>query len=226
MLTWSLGCTGFLEPITPPSISIARFEITSLAFMLDCVPEPVCHTTSGKCSSSLPSITSCAAATMALPSVRVEPAERHVGFGGGALDDAERAHDRFGLLLPADLEVAERALRLRAPILVGGHLDGAERIGLGADLAGRRGLVGGHRCSSLGPRECDEDRPLARSPQRSPSANGRLSSSISRRATNLAKLELCRHELLERCEPARSRRRDATTVTLEFLPGVNAPAGW
>ena len=27
---------------------IARFEITSLAFILDCVPEPVCHTTSGK----------------------------------------------------------------------------------------------------------------------------------------------------------------------------------
>ena len=68
MLTWSLGCTGFLEPSTPPSISIARFEITSLAFMFDCVPEPVCQTASGKCSSSLPSLTSCAAAAMALPS--------------------------------------------------------------------------------------------------------------------------------------------------------------
>ena len=45
MLTWSLGCTGDLEPIVPPSISIARFEITSLAFMFDCVPEPVCQTT-------------------------------------------------------------------------------------------------------------------------------------------------------------------------------------
>jgi hypothetical protein len=53
--------------MTPPSISIARFEITSLAFIFDCVPEPVCHTTRGKWSSSLPSITSCAAATMALP---------------------------------------------------------------------------------------------------------------------------------------------------------------
>jgi hypothetical protein len=48
MLTWSFGWTGFFEPITPPSISMARFEITSLAFMFDCVPEPVCHTTSGK----------------------------------------------------------------------------------------------------------------------------------------------------------------------------------
>jgi hypothetical protein len=53
MLTWSLGCTGFFEPIVPPRISIARFEITSLAFMFDCVPDPVCQTTSGKLSSKL-----------------------------------------------------------------------------------------------------------------------------------------------------------------------------
>ncbi len=51
-------------PISPPSISMARFEITSLAFMFDWVPEPVCQTTSGKCAFSLPSITSLAAATM------------------------------------------------------------------------------------------------------------------------------------------------------------------
>ena len=67
MLTWSFGCTGCFEPITPPSISIARFEITSLAFMFDCVPDPVCHTTSGKCSSSLPLATSSAAASITLP---------------------------------------------------------------------------------------------------------------------------------------------------------------
>ncbi len=34
MLTWSLGCTGFLEPIVPPAISMARLEMTSLTFML------------------------------------------------------------------------------------------------------------------------------------------------------------------------------------------------
>ena len=67
MLTWSLGWTGFLEPICPPSISMARLEMTSLAFMLDCVPEPVCQTTSGKWSSSLPSKTSSAAAVMTAP---------------------------------------------------------------------------------------------------------------------------------------------------------------
>jgi hypothetical protein len=43
---------------------LARFAITSLAFMLLWVPEPVCQTTSGKCSANLPSITSCAARMM------------------------------------------------------------------------------------------------------------------------------------------------------------------
>lgn len=28
MLTWSLGCTGFLEPSSPPRISMARLEMT------------------------------------------------------------------------------------------------------------------------------------------------------------------------------------------------------
>ena len=41
LLTWSLGCTGVREPILPPRASIARFEITSFAFMLVDVPEPV-----------------------------------------------------------------------------------------------------------------------------------------------------------------------------------------
>ena len=68
IFTWSFGWTGFFDPITPPSISIARFEMTSFAFMFDCVPDPVCQTTRGKLSSNRPSITSCAAAAMALPS--------------------------------------------------------------------------------------------------------------------------------------------------------------
>jgi hypothetical protein len=42
--------------------------MTSFAFMLDWVPEPVCHTTSGKWSTSLREATSSAACWMALPS--------------------------------------------------------------------------------------------------------------------------------------------------------------
>ena len=53
MLMSSLGCSSFL-----PAISLPRLAMTSLAFMLDCVPEPVCQTTSGKCSLSAPLITS------------------------------------------------------------------------------------------------------------------------------------------------------------------------
>ncbi len=53
--------------MTLPSISIARLAMTSLAFMFDWVPEPVCQTERGKWSSSLPSMTSWAAAMIALP---------------------------------------------------------------------------------------------------------------------------------------------------------------
>ncbi len=48
MLTWSLGCTGVFDPMTPPASSMARLEMTSLAFMLVWVRLPVCHTRSGK----------------------------------------------------------------------------------------------------------------------------------------------------------------------------------
>ena len=63
-LTWSFGWI-YLSPIFPPKSWIALFAITSFAFIFDCVPEPVCQTTNGKCSSSLPSITYCDAYTIA-----------------------------------------------------------------------------------------------------------------------------------------------------------------
>jgi hypothetical protein len=48
------------------------------------------------------------------------------------------AHDRGGLLFPTDLEIAQRALRLRAPIFGGIDLDGAKGVGFssGGFLAG------------------------------------------------------------------------------------------
>ncbi len=72
-LTWSLGWIGCLLPTTPPRSSIARFEITSFTFMLLWVPEPVCHTTSGKWSSSWPAITSSAARSIHSPSSGERP---------------------------------------------------------------------------------------------------------------------------------------------------------
>ena len=55
-----------------------------------------------------------------------------VGLGGGALDDTQGADDRQRLLFPADLEVAQAALSLRAPVAVGGDFDGAEGVGFDA----------------------------------------------------------------------------------------------
>ena len=57
-LTSSFGCTGDLAPSVPPASWIARLAITSLAFMLVCVPDPVWNTTSGNSASRSPSITS------------------------------------------------------------------------------------------------------------------------------------------------------------------------
>jgi hypothetical protein len=63
---------------------------------------------------------------------RIEFAQRHVGLGGGALDDAEGPDDRQRLSLPSDLEVLQAALGLRAPVPIGGHFDGTEGVGFGA----------------------------------------------------------------------------------------------
>ena len=41
------GAHGVLPPRVPVSISLARPAITSLTFMFDCVPLPVCQMTSG-----------------------------------------------------------------------------------------------------------------------------------------------------------------------------------
>ena len=138
ILTWSFGWTGFFDPSSPPSISIARLEITSLAFMLVCVPEPVCQTTSGKLSSSLPSITSCAAAAIASARRGVELAEVLVGERRGALDDAEGADQRHRHRLGADAEIHQRARGLRAPISVRRHFQRTEGIGLRPRLRHRR----------------------------------------------------------------------------------------
>ncbi len=64
----------------------------------------------------------------------VELAEAHVGFSRRALDDAEGADDGRGLLFPADLEVAERAFGLCAPVARSINGDFAKGIGLNAGL--------------------------------------------------------------------------------------------
>ena len=50
MLTWSLGCTGVLLPSAVPASWQHGSTITSLTFMLNCVPLPVIQTCSGNMS--------------------------------------------------------------------------------------------------------------------------------------------------------------------------------
>ena len=52
-------------PASPPAYAVARCAITSFAFMLVLVPEPVWNTSTGNCASCRPSATSSAACWMA-----------------------------------------------------------------------------------------------------------------------------------------------------------------
>ena len=52
MFTWSFGWIGALLPSSAPTSCAQRLAMTSLTFMFDCVPEPVCHTYSGNSLSS------------------------------------------------------------------------------------------------------------------------------------------------------------------------------
>ena len=131
MLTSSLGWMGFLLPITPPASSMARLEMTSLAFMLVWVPLPVCQICSGKWSSSLPSITSSAAWIDELGLVGGQHAEVLVDLGGGLLEDAEGADQLARHDVVADIEMNQRALGLRSPVTVGRNLDRPHAVGFG-----------------------------------------------------------------------------------------------
>ncbi len=137
LLTWSLGWTGLLPPRLPVRISLARPAITSLAFMLDWVPEPVCQMTRGNWSSCSPRATSPAACWIASASSASSPPISRVHPRRRLLHEAERVDDLDRhLLARAEREILDRALRLRAPIGVGRNLDRPEAVGLGTGRAG------------------------------------------------------------------------------------------
>ncbi len=70
-----------------------------------------------------------------------KPAGPRVDACRGLFDDRERAHELARHSLLADVEVLQRALRLRAPKAVGGHLDFAQAVGLDARV--RHGVPSG-----------------------------------------------------------------------------------
>src|SRR4051812_49210491 len=126
-LTWSFGWTSDFSPSLPPSAWLARFAITSLAFMLDCVPDPVCQTTSGNSPSCRPATTSAAAPATA--SARRGSSTQVLVHGGRRLlHEPERVHQRRRHALDADAEVLQRALRLGAPVAFCRNLDRTESI--------------------------------------------------------------------------------------------------
>ena len=156
MLTWSFGWMGFFEPISPPASSIARFEITSLTFMFVCVPEPVCQTRSGKCSYSLPAITSSAAWVMSfafssssLPRSRLTSAAAFLSCAIARM--ISRGITSRGVASSPMSKWIERARRLRAVIFVGGDVDLPHGVGLDAGASDRAvRLRGGHSKARFG----------------------------------------------------------------------------
>src|ERR1700731_504075 len=99
---------------------------------------------------------------------RINQAEFPIGLGRGKLDDAKRADDGHRHPVLADAEILPGALGLGAPIAIGGHLDRAEVVGLGARRTGagrrRRRSHGsrGLRASRLFSRRSRRVHPIAR----------------------------------------------------------------
>ncbi len=135
LLTWSLGWTGSLPPRLPVRISLARPAITSLAFMFDWVPDPVCQMTSGNWLSRSPRATSRGRLLDDLGELGVEAADPRIHPRRGLLDEAQRMDDlERHLLARTEREILDRPLGLRAPISVGGDFDRPEAVGLGAGV--------------------------------------------------------------------------------------------
>ena len=122
----------------PPRSSSARFAITSLAFMLVEVPEPVWKTSTTKSPSNLPSATSIAACSMARPIGASMSCELDVDAGRGRLEEAEGAQEAAREAQPGDREVVDRTGRRGAVVGAGGYPHLPHGVALNA--------IVGHRC--------------------------------------------------------------------------------
>ena len=101
-------------------------------FMLVCVPEPVCHTDSGNCSLVLPGEHFLRRGGDRIGRQLVEVAELAVDLRRAALDERQREDQLARHALGRDVEVVQRALRLRAPEMVVGNGDFAEAVAFDA----------------------------------------------------------------------------------------------
>ena len=107
--------SGFFDPITPPAISMARLEMTSLTFMLVCVPLPVCQMRSGNWSSSLPGDDFVGGLHDQLGLFRRQLAQILVHQRAGLFQDAEGADQLRRHDVAANIEMNQRTLRSARP---------------------------------------------------------------------------------------------------------------
>ena len=153
---------------------MARFAITSLAFMLLWVPEPVCQTTSGKWLGELAVDHLLGGARDRVGEPRLERPCSRLTLAAARLTMAERAHERRRHGLAADPEVLQAALGLGAPVAIGRHLDRTEGVGLDPHLlvAGHGRTYGCKRRAAIKARRpypCQPpSMPIAEPPRRSP----------------------------------------------------------
>ena len=120
-------------PCAPPWP--ARCAITSLAFMLVLVPEPVWNTSIGNWSSNWPSATASAALRIAVAWFFFRWPSCQVGLGRGRLDQPQRADEAARQRQAGDREIVDRPLGLRAVQRVGGHLQFAHAVVFDAETA-------------------------------------------------------------------------------------------
>ncbi len=145
--TSSFGCTG-ASPVE------AACAITSLAFMLVDVPEPVWKMSSGKCAVEFARDDALGGAEDGGGLSVGEDAEVAVGLRGGGLHAPERLDEAAPEAQVGDGEIVLRALRLGAVEGAGGHLHVAEGVFFDAEV--------GHEESGVGPAATDEPAPGSR----------------------------------------------------------------
>ena len=127
-LTWSLGCTS------RPSDRVASVAITSLAFMLLDVPDPVWKTSIGNCASWSPRATSAAASWIAVAMSASSTPSSALTDGSCALDRRERADQGPVDRQAGDREVLDRPLGLRPPQGVARDMHVAHRVVLDPEV--------------------------------------------------------------------------------------------
>ena len=144
-----VGVDRLLAAASPPRISLARFAITSLVFMLVDVPDPVWKMSTTNSPSCCPSATSWAACTIASASFASSLPLVAFTCGGGLLDQRQRADHAAGEAQPADREVLGGPLRLRAVKRVLRDFDLAHRVGLRCGNSGFDIYDSSNRTSSV-----------------------------------------------------------------------------